>query len=308
MKSGVVLGDGGYLMELERRGYVDSGSRREVVGTGRGSGQFTPEVAIEHPAALRGLHEEFLHAGSQVLQALTFYGTREKLSRAGYGDQTEAINRAAVSIARDVAGDRALVAASVSRTQLFEREGPSTAPYVRELFAEQIRLLKACGVDFLILETFFRLDEMLIALDCGVQSGLPCVATLSFRPVITQTIDGVSPADCARRLVDAGACAVGGNCEQDPPRMLVYLRQMRAAVDVPIVAQPAAFATSDELPTFTRMPQFPDEMETIQVSRKVFYEFGKQAKDEGLQYVGGCCGCNAAYIRELAYGVEDASK
>src|SRR5215211_9533938 len=91
LKDGVVLGDGGYLIELERRGYVDSGSGREKVGTGRGSGQYTPEVAIEHPEALRGLHEEFLRAGSQVLQALTFFATREKLTRAGYGAQTEAI-------------------------------------------------------------------------------------------------------------------------------------------------------------------------------------------------------------------------
>ena len=74
-KQGVVLGDGGYLIELERRGWVDSGSGREKVGTGKGSGQFTPEVAIEHPDALRELHREFLNSGSQVLQALTFFGT-----------------------------------------------------------------------------------------------------------------------------------------------------------------------------------------------------------------------------------------
>src|SRR5438034_10912770 len=94
-KQGIVLGDGGYLIELERRGYVDSGSGREKVGTGKGSGQFTPEVAIEHPDALRELHREFLDAGSQVLQALTFFGTREKLSRAGYGAETEKIHLAA---------------------------------------------------------------------------------------------------------------------------------------------------------------------------------------------------------------------
>src|SRR3954463_1512930 len=104
-KEGVVLGDGGYLIELERRGYVDSGSGREKVGTGKGSGQFTPEVAIENPEALRELHREFLNAGSQVLQALTFFGTREKLNRAGYGAQTESINHAAVKLAKDVAGD-----------------------------------------------------------------------------------------------------------------------------------------------------------------------------------------------------------
>src|SRR6476620_12472179 len=119
----VVLGDGGYLIELERRGCVDSGSGREKVGTGRGSGQFTPEVAIENPDALRELHREFLSAGSQVLQALTFFGTREKLNRAGYGAQTEAINSAAVKVAKEGAGDKALVAGSGCRTQLVEREG-----------------------------------------------------------------------------------------------------------------------------------------------------------------------------------------
>jgi len=77
---------------------VDSGSGREKVGTGKGSGQFTPEVAIEHPEALRELHREFLRAGSQVLQALTFFGTREKLTRAGYGAQTETINAAAAQL------------------------------------------------------------------------------------------------------------------------------------------------------------------------------------------------------------------
>src|SRR5215469_12803732 len=80
LKEDVVLGDGGYLLELERRGYVDSGSTREKVGTGLGSGQFTPEVAIERPEALAELHREFLNAGSQVLQALTFFATRAKLT------------------------------------------------------------------------------------------------------------------------------------------------------------------------------------------------------------------------------------
>src|SRR5881394_1583782 len=140
-KHEIVLGDGGYLIELERRGWVDSGSGREKVGTGKGSGQFTPEVAIEHPDALRELHREFLNAGSQVLQALTFFGTREKLNRAGYGGQTEAINTAAVRIAREIAGTSALVAGSVSRTQLFEREGPSSADHVRDLITEQVRFL-----------------------------------------------------------------------------------------------------------------------------------------------------------------------
>src|SRR5438045_4837455 len=174
-KQGIVLGDGGYLIELERRGWVDSGSGREKVGTGKGSGQFTPEVAIEHPDALRELHREFLNAGSQVLQALTFFGTREKLNRAGFGEQTEAINAAAVRIAREVAGSKALVAGSVSRTQLFEREGASAAGQVRDLISEQVRFLADAKVDLLICETFFHLQEMLIAFECACATGLPMV-------------------------------------------------------------------------------------------------------------------------------------
>lgn len=305
-KKGPVIGDGGYLIELERRGYVDSGSGREKVGTGRGSGQFTPEVAIEHPDALRELHREFLNAGSQVLQALTFFGTREKLSRAGYGDQTEAINFAAVKLAKEVAGNQALVAGSVSRTQLVEREGTGALGKARDHIAEQIRLLKDAGVDLLILETFFHLSEMKVALEAAAESGLPVVATMSFRPLVTECSDGHSPAECARVMADLGAAAVGANCEQDPQRMLPLLREMRAAAKVPLAAQPAAFRTTDECHSFTRLPEFPDDLETIQISRRVFSDFGRVAHHEGIRYLGGCCGCNAAYIRALAHAAATA--
>lgn len=299
LREGIVLGDGGYLIELERRGYVASGSDQEQVGTGRGSGQYTPEVAIENPDVLRGLHQEFLNAGSQVLQALTFFATREKLTRAGYGDETERINEAAVRIARDVAGDQALVAGTISRTQLFERVGPSAASHVYDLFAEQLRLLESAGVDFLIVETFFHLDEALIALKCARQTPLPILATMSFRPVTTQSSDAKSVAECARALVDAGAHIVGANCEQEPRRMLEVLRQMRDAVDVPIAGQPAAFRTSDEFPCFTRMPEFPDDLESIQLPRREFARFVQVAQFEGIGYIGGCCGCNAAYVQTM---------
>lgn len=308
LKQGAVLGDGGYLIELERRGYVQSGSRREKVGTGRGSGQFTPEVAVENPDALRELHREFLRAGSQVLQALTFFGTREKLNRAGYGAQTESINAAAVKLAREVAGPNALVAGSVSRTQLTEREGMESLGKSRDHIAEQIRLLKDAGADFLILETFFHLAEMKVALECAAAAGLPAVATMSFRPLITQSSDGHSPAECARAMADLGAIAVGANCEQDPKRMLPLLRAMRPATRIPLAAQPAAFQTTDQCHSFTRLPAFPDDLETIQVSRRDFFDFARVAKNEGIGYVGGCCGCNAAYIRELKYGLEEAGQ
>lgn len=301
----VVLGDGGYLIELERRGHVDSGSGRDTVGTGRGSGQFTPEVAIEAPQALLELHREFVAAGSRVLQALTFFGTREKLTRAGYGAQAEEINATAVALAREAAGAGGLVAGSVSRTQLVERGGDLSA--ARDHIAEQIRFLKDAGVDLLILETFFHLAEMELALEAAAESGLPVVATMSFRPLVTACSDGFTPAECARAMAEGGALAVGANCEQDPQRMLGALREMRQAVDVPLAAQPAAFRTTGECHSFTRLPAFPDELETIQIARGEFAEFGRAARDEGVGFVGGCCGCNAAYVRALAMGLARAA-
>ena len=87
--------------------------------------------------------------------------------------------------------------------------------------------------------------------------------------------------------------------------MLPALRAMRDAVggDVVIAAQPAAFRTTDAVQCFTRLPQFPDELETIQIGRHAFLDFARNAAAEGIGYVGGCCGCNAAYIAALARGL-----
>jgi methionine synthase I (cobalamin-dependent) len=107
-------------------------------------------------------------------------------------------------------------------------------------------------------------------------------------------------------MVGEGAHAVGANCEQDPPHMLEVIRQMRRAVDVPLAAQPAAFRVTPELPCFTKRPQFPDDMETIQSPRGDFLSLGRAARSEGIRYLGGCCGANAAYVRALAAGVRAA--
>ena len=141
---------------------------------------------------------------------------------------------------------------------------------------------------------------MKVALQAAAESGLPVVATMSFRPLVSQCSDGHSPAECARVMADLGAIAVGANCEQDPQRMLPLLREMRSAAKVPLAAQPAAFRTTDVCHSFTRLPEFPDGLESIQIPRLAFAEFGRVARSEGIGYAGGCCGCNAAYIRALA--------
>src|SRR2546425_12861492 len=82
LEKGVVLGDGGYLLELEKRGYVQPGP-------------FTPEVVLEHPAAGKELHQEFLDAGAEGLQSLAFYASKEKLATVGDANRVRDINPAA---------------------------------------------------------------------------------------------------------------------------------------------------------------------------------------------------------------------
>src|SRR4030088_1117216 len=125
LKHGPVLGDGGYLLELEKRGWVRPGP-------------CTPKAAIVCPHALRELHIEVREAGAEVLQALTFYASRDKLATVGLEDRLDELNRAAVRVAREVAGDRCLVAGNLSLTWMYEPDSPAAADRVRKTFAEAL--------------------------------------------------------------------------------------------------------------------------------------------------------------------------
>src|SRR5215472_13629439 len=227
LRDGVVIGDGGYLLELEKRGYVKAGP-------------YTPEVAVEHPEALRQLHREFLRAGSDVLQTCTFYASKEKLRTAGYAAQVEQINRAAVRVAREVVGEHALVAGNLSLTWQYAPESPTAKERVLELFRQQVALQAEEGVDFFIAETFHYLGEALLALQAIREAGMPAMITFNFKhPAISR--DGYSPSECARRLEGAGADVVGTNCGRDPEHMLPLAEEIRQAVRCRVAIQAAGF-------------------------------------------------------------------
>lgn len=286
LKEGPVLGDGGYLLELERRGYVKAGP-------------FTPEVAVEHPEALRQLHTEFLRAGSEVLQTCTFYASEDKLRSAGYAAQVEQINRSAVRIARAVAGEKALVAGNLSLTWQYHPDDATSRDRVLELFRQQVALQKEEGVDFFIAETFHYLGEALLALKAIKEVGRPAMITFNFKQP-PQSRDGRSPAECARLLEDNGADIVGTNCGREPKRMLPLAEQMRKAARCYVAAQPAGFRSTDDIPYFMGLPAFPLELDPLQLTRLEMAAFARQARDLGINYIGACCGVTAAHIRSMA--------
>jgi betaine-homocysteine S-methyltransferase len=285
LRQGPVLGDGGYVLELERRGYVQAGP-------------YTPEVAIEHPEALRQLHREFLRAGADVLQALTFYASADKLATAGYAERVADINRAAVRIAREVAGDDALVAGTLSLTWAYDPNDPASGDRTRRLFDEQVALQASEGVDFFVCETFTFLEEARACLRAVKDAGYPAVVTFTLRGA--ETAEGVPLAEAARRIVGEGADVVGTNCGLDPERMLPLAEIVRRAVTGHVAAQPIAFRTREDAPNFTQLAEFPLALDPLTLTRAEMADYAVRARGLGIDYIGSCCGSVAHHVRAMA--------
>ena len=290
LAEGVVLGDGGYLLELEKRGYVQAGP-------------FTPEVSVTHPEALAQLHREFARAGAEVLQTMTFYASEDKLATVGLAGKVDDINRAAVRIARQVARESgALVAGNISLTWVYDPADSTSPDRVRRLFDRQIEVMLKVGVDFIIGETYSWMGEALIAVERIRKTGLPAMVTLSFEKD-ARTYEGDTPGEAARKLADAGADIVGVNCLRGPEQTLPILREMRATVPGYVAAQPVAYHTTDEQPDFTAWPEFPLALDPLQLPRQAMADFAVKARDMGVNYIGSCCGSVAAHVRAMAHAL-----
>jgi betaine-homocysteine S-methyltransferase len=291
LADGPVLGDGGYLLELEKRGYVQAGP-------------FTPEVVVEHPEALAQLHREFLRAGAEVLQTMTFYASDDKLATVGMEGTVDDINRNAVRIAREVAAEAgALVAGNLSLTWAYDPADAASPDHVRSLFDRQLHdQLETGPPDFWIGETFSYLGEALLFVERAKETGLPVMVTMSFETLPAKTYEGDDPGDAAKKLADAGADIVGVNCLNGPAQQLPIARQMVKAVGgaIPVAAQPVAYATTDAAPDFTAGPAFPYALTPITLARGDLAAFAAQARDAGVRYVGSCCGSVAEHVRAMA--------
>ena len=212
------------------------------------------------------------------------------------------INLRAVQIARRVAsGGDALVAGNLSLTWAYVPEDPSSADHVRELFDRQLqKQLEAGPPDFWIGETFSYLGEALLFVERAKATGLPVMVTMSFEQPVPISYEGDTPAECARRLSDSGADIVGVNCLNGPEQALPIAIEMREAVEGFVAAQPVAYRTTAEYPDFTSLPEFPYELDPLQVSRHEMADFTRKARDAGIDYIGSCCGAVHAHVRAMA--------
>ena len=298
LEAGPVICAEGYLFELERRGYLSAGA-------------YVPEAVLEHPDAVARVHRDFMHAGSDVMLAFTYYAHREKLRVIGKEDALEEMNRTALRLAREAAqeGD-ALVAGNVCNSNIHVHGDAESARTVRAMFDEQVAWAADEGVDFIVAETISYVSEALLALDAIKAAGLPAVINLAVHQT-PRTREDLSPADACKRLEDAGADVVGLNCARGPATMLPLLGPICEAVSCPVAALPVAYRTNDDTPTFQSLQDpgcgclpegrpFPTALDPFTVNRYEIEEFARDAQALGVGYLGVCCGASPHHIRSMA--------
>ena len=305
LDKGPVICAEGFLFEIEKRGYMSSG-------------EFVPMVSLENPEALLNLHRDFQHAGSDIVQAFTYNGHREKMRVIGKEELLEPLNRAALKIAKKVAdnpedgGEPNLMAGNISNSNIWKEGDNDSQNEVHRMFSEMVDWAVDEGADILIGETFYYAKEAYTALDIIQKAGLPSVITIA--PMgVNSMMDGVSVLDTMKELEQRGADVVGMNCFRGPETMMPYLREARKILKCHIGALPIPFRTSEEHPTFFNLPDddsctcpsphgrtFPTALDPLYCNRYEIREFAKEASKLGINYLGVCCGATPMLIREVA--------
>lgn len=275
----VILGDGALGSFLYEKG-VELGYTLDLLN-------------LNQPEMVLSAHEEYIRAGSQLIETNTFGANRFKLERVGQEERVAEINRAGGEIAVKAAGHQVFVAGSVGPTGVsFPLElGETGIDDIRAAFAEQFTGLVQGGVDLFILETFSQLDEITLAIQEAnrVAPDMPVVAQMLF-PAKGKTQEGIDARTCARRMLAAGASVVGTNCGRGIDATAFAVKAMSELDEEDLI-----------------LSAFPNAGLPEVVSHRTIYPaqpayMAKRLEEMirvGARLVGGCCGTTPAHIREF---------
>jgi homocysteine S-methyltransferase len=252
------------------------------------SGLRTPEEAnLRAPEAVVAVHVSFINAGAELIETNTFGANRRKLAQHYLADDFERINSAGVKLARDareVTGRDVFIGGSI---------GPA-GEHAGDAFAEQARILEGRGADLFMLETFYDLLELELAIE-AVQSvsSLPIVALMSF-DADAVTMAGVTARDAATRLHELGVAAFGANHGRGPAAALAALEEM-SGDGYPLAA----------LPNVGLATMAGSRLAFPHATPEYFAEFAARARALGAKLIGGCCGTTPAQIGAIRAAIDE---
>src|SRR5687767_9303184 len=252
------------------------------------------EANLRAPESVVALHASFIRAGADLIETNTFGANRRKLAGFYLEDEFERINSTAVRLAREareVAGREVFIAGAIGPLGEVENFDPAEAA---PLVAEQAQVLEGRGVDLLMLETFYDLDELVAAVEAVRSvSQLPLIALMTF-DADGQTLGGVAASAAAERLAPLELAAIGANHSAGPAAALNALAEMQSDGQV-LAALPnvglASLAGSRVI--------FPH------ATPEYFSEFAAQARRLGAGLIGGCCGTTPAQIAAIRSAIDE---
>ena len=253
-------------------------------------------LCIARPDVIRSIHQAYLDAGAEVLTTNSYGANRARLMKFGLAEQVAAINEAAVKLAREVAGDDALVAASVGPVG----DVPSFMDPLGVL-SEHVSILAGAKPDFLIFETMPSLADLDLALHAVQKAqGVPFI--LSFAMDGKAMTGKGEPASAVLEKIAASPLqpvAIGLNCCSGPGAMLHALETLLPLVDGrwPVIAQPNAGT-----------PRSVDNRMLYMCSPEYFTTYAMRYAQLGVRGVGGCCGTSPDHIADMARSVSPMAR
>jgi 5-methyltetrahydrofolate--homocysteine methyltransferase len=276
-KNGPVLTDGAWGTQIMKRGLQP----REC-----------PDAwNITHPQKVEEVAREYVDAGSRVILTNTFGANRLALGRFGLADKVAEINIKGIEISRKAAGTKACVFASMGPTGKLLATREVTENDLRQAFEEQARAMAKAAPDAIITETMMDLTEARIAAKAAKQTGLPVIACLVFDSgkLKDRTALGNTPEQAVEVLSQLEVDAIGANCGQGIEGFIPICKRMRAATELPLWMKPNA-----------GRPETVDGQAVYTTTAQDFVRFVPELIQAGANFIGGCCGTEPAFIREIS--------
>jgi len=239
---------------------------------------------------VRDVHAEYVRAGADIIETNTFGANVNKLQPYGLEANLREINIKAARIAREAAGNRALVAGAIGPLGLrIEPYGPTSFDEAKQMFSDQASALLEGGVDLFVLETFSDISELHQAINAVRElCDLPIVAQVTIQ-MDGNTLFGATPDVFTKRIAEWGADVIGLNCGVGPAIVLNAIEKMRALTEKKLSAQPNA-----------GLPRDVGGRQIYMCSPEYMAEYSRRIIQAGASFVGGCCGSTPAHIKMIA--------
>lgn len=282
---------------------LDGAMGTQLVERGAAIGDCMDNICVESPGIVRDVHKAYFSSGSNAVLTNTFGANAVGLGRHGLSGKVEAINTAAVKLARESAGDDKYVIGDIGPCGDFlEPLGSLKPDTLREAFTVQAKALLSAGVDGIIIETMTALEEAQIAVEAvrSVSGQVPVFSTMSFEKAGEdfRTMMGITVEAFVSKIVSLGVDAVGFNCgKMTLDEYVVLAERFISAVSeqgtsVKLIAEPNA-----------GLPEMVDGVATYNVKPGEFASAIEKIVDIGFTLVGGCCGTTPEHIAAIAENI-----